>query len=88
MTPTEFLRSRNIVAKNKSDLMIGFDNGTEESLIELLETYHKSELNLLTILSISNQRKLLTAYEVYKRGEIPDDNWDIDLFLGIAKSSL
>jgi len=68
--------------------MIGFDNGTEESLIELLETYHKSELNLLTILSISNQRKLLTAYEVYKRGEIPDDNWDIDLFLGIAKSSL
>ena len=49
MTPTEFLRSRNIVAKNKSDLMIGFDNGTEESLIELLETYHKSELKLLNI---------------------------------------
>jgi len=44
MTPTEFLRSRNIIAKNKSDLMIGFDNATEESLIELLETYHKSEL--------------------------------------------
>jgi len=42
----------------------------------------------LPIDSVSNQRKLLTAYEVYKRGEIPDDNWDIDLFLGIAKSSL
>jgi hypothetical protein len=54
MTPTEFLRSRNIIAKNKSDLMIGFDNATEESLIELLETYHKSELNLLTIPDVSN----------------------------------
>jgi hypothetical protein len=49
MTPTEFLRSRNIIAKNKSDLMIGFDNATEESLIELLETYYKAKLNLLTI---------------------------------------
>ena len=53
MTPTEFLRSRNIVAKDKSDLMIGFDNNTEESLIELLETYHKSELKLLNIARVS-----------------------------------
>jgi len=59
MTPTEFLRSRNIVAKNKSDLMIGFDNGTEESLIELLETYHKSELNLLTIPVVGQSEQLL-----------------------------
>jgi len=42
----------------------------------------------LTIPVVSNRRELLTAYEFYKRGEIPDDNWDIDLFLGIAKSSL
>ena len=55
MTPTEFLRSRNIVAKNKSDLMIGFDNGTEESLIELLETYHKAKLDLLNIPIVSKR---------------------------------
>jgi hypothetical protein len=52
MTPTEFLRQRNIVAKNKTDLIIGFDNGTEENLIELLESYHKSELKLLGIADV------------------------------------
>jgi len=39
--------------------MIGFDNGTEESLIELLETYHKSELNLLTIPVVVGQSEQL-----------------------------
>ena len=53
MTPTDFLRQRNIVAKNKTDLMIGFNNGTEESLIELLESYHKSELKLLGIANVT-----------------------------------
>ena len=67
MTPTEFLRSRNIVAKAKSDLMIGFDNGTEESLIELLETYHKSELKLLNIARVSG------SYCMYCEKELKPD---------------
>lgn len=38
-TPTEFLRSRNIVTEYKTELIISFDNGTEESLTKLLEDY-------------------------------------------------
>jgi len=45
MTPTDFLRSRNIVDKESKDLIIGFDNGTSESLIELLESYHLLKAN-------------------------------------------
>ena len=41
MTPTEYLRKRNIILKGATDLIIGFDNGTEESLIEIMESYHK-----------------------------------------------
>lgn len=44
MTATEFLRYRCIVAEDKDDLVIEFDNGAKESLIELLETYHKLKL--------------------------------------------
>jgi len=72
MTPTEFLRQRNIVAKNKSDLMIGFDNGTEESLIELLESYHKSELKLLGIANVSNRRELLAFLDWHYEDDIAD----------------
>ena len=71
MTPTEFLRNRNIIAKNKSDLMIGFDNGTEESLIELLETYHKNELkeakeNGNDLLDIVINRFDIKQQDIYK----------------------
>ena len=45
MTATEFLRKRNIVAEDKTDLIIGFDNGTKESLIELLDSYYELKLN-------------------------------------------
>jgi hypothetical protein len=45
MTATEFLRERKIVPKDKTDLIIGFDNGTKESLIELLESYVEYKLN-------------------------------------------
>jgi len=41
MTPTEYLRKRNIILKGATDLTIVFDNGTEESLIEIMESYHK-----------------------------------------------
>jgi len=74
MTPTEFLRSRNVVAKNKSDLMIGFDNGTEESLIELLETYHKSELYLLTIPVVVGQSEQLKWEKLNKKFDEIMDN--------------
>lgn len=49
MTPTEFLRSRNIIAEDHTDLMIGFDNGSEESLIDILEKYHQEKLKSLEI---------------------------------------
>ena len=75
MTPTEFLRNRNIIAKNKSDLMIGFDNGTEESLIGLLETYHKID-------TASNQRALLIAYDTWRGLKMSGtDKIYIDTFL-------
>ena len=44
MTPTQYLRKKNIIIKGATDLIIGFDNGTEESLISLLEDYHKTKL--------------------------------------------
>ena len=47
MTPTEFLQNRNIVLEDKTDLIIGFENGTKESLIELLDSYHQAKLDLL-----------------------------------------
>ena len=52
MTPTEFLQKRNIVAEDKTDLIIGFDNGTKESLIDLLEAYHQAKLKLLGIADV------------------------------------
>lgn len=44
MSPTEFLRNRNIVNADKTDLIIGFDNGTKESLIQLLDEYANIKL--------------------------------------------
>ena len=67
MTPTEFLQDRNIVAEDKTDLIIGFDNGTKESLIELLDSYHQAKLKLLSLHSVSNHRELLIAYEIKMR---------------------
>ena len=40
----QYLRKRNIILKGATDLIIGFDNGTEESLIEIMESYHKTKL--------------------------------------------
>lgn len=54
MTPTEFLQKRNIVDRDKSDLIIGFDNGTKESLIELLEDYHQTKVKDLGLFSVVN----------------------------------
>jgi len=54
MTPTEYLRKRNIILKGATDLTIVFDNGTEESLIEIMESYHK-----IKIKEISNNKHLM-----------------------------
>jgi len=62
MTPTEFLQNRNIVAEDKTGLIIGFDNGTKESLIELLESYHQAKVKNLGLFSVSQQRELLLAF--------------------------
>ena len=56
MTPTKFLQDRNIVAKDKTDLIIGFDNGTKESLIDLLEKYHQAKLKLLGLHNVSKTK--------------------------------
>ena len=47
MTPTEFLRIRKIVPEDKTDLIIGFQNGTKESLIEILESYLRETLEIM-----------------------------------------
>jgi hypothetical protein len=69
MTPTEFLQDRSIVAEDKTDLTIGFDNGVKESLIELLDSYHQDKLKLLGLHNVSNRRELLIdfAEKVYRR---------------------
>jgi hypothetical protein len=41
MNATEFLRMRKIVAEDKTDLIIGFSDGSKQSLIELLDEYCK-----------------------------------------------
>lgn len=46
MKPTDYLRERNIVPKDKTDLIISFDDGIEVSLIELMESYHQEKLKL------------------------------------------
>jgi hypothetical protein len=46
---TEFLKMRNVIPKDGDDLIIGFDNGSEESLIELLDSYHEFKLKKLQV---------------------------------------
>jgi len=53
MKETEFLRKRNVIPKDGTDLIIGFDNGTKESLIGLLKEYHESELKKLRVTDVS-----------------------------------
>ena len=53
MTPEEFLKIRNIIPKDGNDLIIGFDNGTKESLVGLLKEYHESELKKLRVTDVS-----------------------------------
>ena len=43
MSALEFLQKRNVVNGEYKDLEIGFNNGTKESLIELIESYHKTK---------------------------------------------
>ena len=43
MNVLEFLQKRNIVNGKHKDLEIGFDNGTKESLTELIESYHEAK---------------------------------------------
>ena len=56
MTPTEFLKERNIVDEDKTDLIIGFDNGTKESLIELLDSYLQAKLRVLDLHNVSKTK--------------------------------
>lgn len=44
MTAKEFLKMQNIIPKDGNDLIVGFDNGTNESLIEILDSYHEIKL--------------------------------------------
>ena len=53
MTPTKFLQERNIISEDKTDLIIGFDNGTKESLIELLNSYYQVKLKLLGLHNVN-----------------------------------
>ena len=53
MKEKEFLRTRNVIPKDGTDLIIGFDNGTKESLIGLLKEYHESELKKLRATDVS-----------------------------------
>ena len=53
MDAKEFLIDRNIIPKDKSDLQIGFDNGTTESLVELLEGYHQRKVNDVALDDVS-----------------------------------
>lgn len=61
MKETQFLRKRNIIQNDKTDLIIGFDNGTSESLVNLLKDYHESEVKKLNLLDV--------------RKSLPDDFW-------------
>ncbi len=58
---TKFLRDLDIIEKHNRDLLIGFDNGTQESLKELMtrfaQQYHQEQLS-----------KLPSAEEAYNRG--------------------
>lgn len=59
MIPTEFLQNKNIIAEDKTDLIIGFDDGTKESLIDLLEKYHQAKLKLLGLADVSGRSEPL-----------------------------
>lgn len=45
MNATDYLRMRNIVQKDKEDLLIIFDDGSNVSLIELMDSYHEHRLS-------------------------------------------
>jgi hypothetical protein len=72
MKETEFLRKRNVIPKDGTDLIIGFDNGTEESLIGLLKAYHETSkvpemLELLIELTESNHLHSLRMLELREK---------------------
>jgi len=76
MKETEFLRTRNVIPKDGTDLIIGFDNGTKESLIVLLKEYHESELKKLRVTDVSRRSELLFAFIAEIKSEFADQNWD------------
>lgn len=43
-TATEFLRRKKIITAPHVDLMIGFTDGSEEKLTELLDEYHQEQV--------------------------------------------
>lgn len=47
MTTSEFLRKKNIITENEVDLLLGFSDGTKESLGGLLEEYHREKMKKL-----------------------------------------
>jgi hypothetical protein len=70
MGPTEFLRKRKIVANNKTDLIIKFDKGNQESLAKLLDDYHQEKMKLLTASDIVSISKNLGESNFSKEGQI------------------
>jgi len=46
MNATEYLRYRSIIQKNNTDLYIKFDDKSEVSLIEIMDSYHEYRLEL------------------------------------------
>jgi hypothetical protein len=44
MKATEFLKELKIVAEDKTDLIIGFSDGSKQSLIELLDNYARIQI--------------------------------------------
>ena len=69
MTPTEYLRKRNIILKGATDLIIGFDNGTEESLIEIMESYHKIKIKQINNMKIKEAISILEIHNKWRRFE-------------------
>ena len=63
MKPTDYLKERNIVAEDKADLIIGFNDGSEVSLIELMESYHQDKLKLLGIAHVVGRSEQCSGCE-------------------------
>lgn len=54
MSATDYLRKRSIVPKDKTDLIIGFDDGSQVSVVELMEEY--ASLNRSEWISVEDDK--------------------------------